>query len=253
MKSNRFFIEFAYNGTNYHGWQRQPDAITVQEKLEEGMQLLLRESISLVGAGRTDAGVHAKQMFAHFELDDPIKLDNIVYKLNRWLPDDISVFTVVNVNETAHARFDATARSYEYHFHLRPDPFFNHNSHILYRLPNFNKMNKAAQLLLEYNDFECFSRSNSDVHTYLCDLMNVSFEHQKYHVIFHIKANRFLRNMVRAIVGTLLEIGYDKMSVDHLHEVLKSKNRSMAGPSAPAQGLYLSRVHYPDHIFKIED
>lgn len=243
-KTHRFFIEFAYNGTNYHGWQRQPEAITVQQKLEEGLSMLLRDKILLTGAGRTDAGVHAMQMYAHFDWHSSSLMEEIVYRLNRWLPHDISVFDIFEVNPTVHTRFHATARSYEYHFHLRPDPFQYNRSYVLHRMPDFNLMQQAAHALLEYDDFQCFSRSNTDVKTYICDIMRADFEYRQHHVIFHIKANRFLRNMVRAIVGTLLEVGYGKINLDQFHEIIASKKRSNAGASAPAFGLYLSRVHY---------
>lgn len=249
-QKHRFFIEFAYNGTNYHGWQIQPEAITVQQKLQEGLSMLLRGNVALTGAGRTDAGVHAMQMFAHFDWHSSSLMEEIVYRLNRWLPPDISVFDIFEVATTAHTRFHATARSYEYHFHLRPDPFQYNRSYVLHRLPDFKIMQKAADLLLQHDDFQCFSRSNTDVKTYICDIMRADFECNQHHVIFHIKANRFLRNMVRAVVGTLLEVGYGKVSLTEFEDIIASKNRSNAGASAPAFGLYLSRVHYPESVLK---
>ena len=248
--SRRYFIEFAYDGTAYHGWQKQPDAISVQQKLEEGLSLLLRQEILTTGAGRTDAGVHAKQMFAHFDLNHKADLENITYKLNRWLPQDISIFSVFAVDGEDHARFHATSRSYEYHFHLRPDPFYNKSSYILHRRPNVELMQQAAKILLDYSNFKCFSRSKTQVKTYICDVTRAQFEQDGFHLVFHITADRFLRNMVRAIVGTLLEIGYGKKTMADLHKIIKSQDRSAAGASAPAHGLYLTKVDYPENILK---
>lgn len=246
----RYFIELAYDGTAYHGWQRQPDAVSVQSKVEEGLSLLLRTPIEVVAAGRTDAGVHATQMWVHADIPISISLDNFIFKINRWLPDDISIFRMLKAAPTAHARFDATARSYEYHFHLRPDPFQKNRSYLLYRRPDIDLMQQAAAILLDYKDFECFSRSQSDVRTYLCDITQADFELQGEHLVFHITANRFLRNMVRAIVGTLLDIGYGKIAVDDIHDIIASKNRSNAGASAPAYGLYLTKILYPEGTYE---
>ncbi|KQC34360.1 pseudouridine synthase [Nonlabens sp. YIK11] len=249
MQKQRYFIELAYDGTAYHGWQRQPQSISVQEVLEDGLLKMLRAKTYVTGAGRTDTGVHATQMFAHFDWEcelDPIQL---TYRLNRWFPKDISVFEIKKVTDKAHARFSATHRSYEYRFHLRPDPFKNRSRYILYRIPDIALMQKAADVLLDYTDFECFSRTNTDVKTYLCDISEARFEQNGFELIFHITANRFLRNMVRAVVGTLLEVGYGKLEVEDMHRILKSKDRGKAGASAPAQGLYLTRVRYPQEIW----
>ncbi len=248
-ENQRYFIEFAYDGTAYHGWQKQPEAITIQEVLEDGLQKMLRKEVHVMGAGRTDAGVHAAQMFAHFDFDQPIDLDHLTFRLNRWLPLDISVFKVHPVQAKAHARFHATSRSYEYRFHLRPDPFKNKCTYVLYREPNVALMQQAAQLLIGHQDFQCFSRSNTDVKTYLCDLTEARFEQNGYELIFHVTANRFLRNMVRAIVGTLLEVGYGKLQLDDISRILESKDRNEAGSSAPARGLYLTSVEYPKELF----
>ncbi len=246
--SKRYFIEFAYDGTHYHGWQKQPDAVTVQEKLEEGLSLLLKQEVLTTGAGRTDAGVHARQMFAHFDLEGPASIENIVYRLNRWLPEDISVFNLYKVGSEDHARFDAISRSYEYHIHLRPDPFFNKNSYILYRKPDFGLMQDAAHKLLDTKNFKCFSRSKTQVKTYNCTVTEARFQIDNHHVIFHITADRFLRNMVRAVMGTLLEIGYGKKTVDDLDHIINSQDRNQAGPSAPGHGLYLTKIEYPDRV-----
>lgn len=250
MSKSRFFLELGYDGTQYHGWQKQPDAITVQSKLEEGLSLILRDQIQVTAAGRTDAGVHARQMLVHLDLEEDQLIDNFIFKINRWLPVDIAVYNITPVQEDAHARFHATARSYEYHFHLRPDPFEAQRSYILHRLPEVSLMQEAATILLDYKDFECFSRTHTDVKTYLCDIREARFEQHDHHLVFHITADRFLRNMVRAIVGTLLEIGYKKIPVTAIHDIIKSKNRSEAGASAPAHGLYLTNIAYPETIWK---
>ncbi len=245
--TQRYFIELAYDGTNYHGWQRQPQAISVQQLVEEGLQKMLRSTIAITAAGRTDTGVHATQMFAHFNFLPDLNVSHLVYRLNRWLPQSISIYHIFPVAGTAHARFDAVSRSYEYHFQLRPNPFKNNYSYVLYSLPDFNLMNEAAQVLLTYTDFQCFSRVKTDVKTYLCTITEARFEQRDHTVIFHIRANRFLRNMVRAIVGTLLDIGYSKKTIAQLHQIIASKNRDLAGASAPARGLYLTKVEYPQH------
>ncbi len=249
QEKQRYFIEFSYDGTAYHGWQKQPQSITVQEVLEDGLQKMLRSEIHVMGAGRTDAGVHATQMFAHFDHEEPIDLEHLTFRLNRWLPLDISVFAVHKVNPKAHARFHATSRSYEYRFHLRSDPFKNKYAYVLYREPDVDLMQQAAQLLIGHKDFQCFSRSNTDVKTYLCHLTQARFERNDFDLIFHISANRFLRNMVRAIVGTLLDVGYGKIQIDDMERILDSKDRNEAGSSAPARGLYLTQVSYPKELF----
>lgn len=242
-------MELAYDGTNYHGWQRQPQSISVQEVLEDGLHKMLREKIAITGAGRTDAGVHAAYMVAHFVYKGEIDLEHLVYRMNRWLPKDIAVYTVKPVIDKAHARFHAYKRSYEYHFLLRPDPFQIKQAYVLFRKPDFELMQQAANILLEYKDFECFSRSNTDVKTFICDLTEARFEFQEHKVIFHITANRFLRNMVRAVVGTLLDVGYGKKEVEDMHKIIASRDRSKAGSSAPAGGLYLTKIHYPEELF----
>ncbi len=249
MSKQRFFLELGYDGTNYHGWQKQPDTVTVQSTLEEGLSLILRDDIKVTAAGRTDAGVHARQMLVHLDLEESQLIDNFIFKVNRWLPATIAVYNIKPVTADAHARFHATARSYEYHFHLRPDPFQDQRSYVLHRLPDVALMQEAAAILLDYKDFECFSRAHTDVKTYLCDIREARFESQGHHLIFHITADRFLRNMVRAIVGTLLDIGYAKLPVSAMHEIIKSKSRSKAGASAPAHGLYLTKIEYPEAIW----
>lgn len=245
----RYFIEIAYNGTKYFGWQIQPNAITVQEVLERAMSNLLRKEIKLAAAGRTDAGVHAKQLFAHFDFEEILDLSHLVFRLNSFLPKDIAVKNIVLVIADAHARFHASKREYEYVISLIKDPFSEGFTYFLHQKPNIEAMNQAAETLLSYQDFQCFSRTNTDVKTYYCTVEKAYWKVENDRLIFTITANRFLRNMVRAIVGTLLDVGYAKTSLEEFHAIIASKNRVNAGSSAPANGLYLTKVSYPDEIF----
>ena len=244
----RYFLELSYNGKAYHGWQNQPNAISVQEVIAKGLSTLLGESIDIVGAGRTDAGVHAKQMFAHFYTEVDFDADNLAYKLNSFLPIDIAIHAVFRVKSEAHARFDALSRTYLYRITLQKNVFEFDNTYFVKQPLNVEKMNTAAKILFEYNDFQCFSKSNTDVKTYYCDIMKAEWFFKNDELHFEIKANRFLRNMVRAIVGTMVEIGFGKLSVDDLHTIIQSKNRSEAGFSVPAHGLYLTEIEYSEDI-----
>ncbi|WP_298472904.1 tRNA pseudouridine(38-40) synthase TruA [uncultured Maribacter sp.] len=241
----RFFIQFSYFGKDYHGWQRQPNAITVQEVLEGSLSTILSTKVVLTGAGRTDAGVHAKQMYAHFNLDKILEVEELVYRVNSLLPEDIAVQRIVETKEDAHARFDATARTYEYWITKKKDPFCIDTSHYIKQSINIGAMNQAAKILLKEKDFECFSKSNTDVYTYLCNITQAKWEQKGNLLVFTITANRFLRNMVRAIVGTLLEVGMGKIKVEDVNTIIKSKDRAQAGVSVPAKGLYLTQVLYP--------
>ena len=245
----RYFIEITFNGKNYHGWQIQPDAVSVQQTIEEALSTILRSKIEIVGAGRTDAGVHAKEIFAHFDFTEKIQTEDLVYKLNSFLPLDIAINNILPVKEDAHARFDALSRTYEYHIVLKKNPFVIDFCHRLHHCPDVEKMNQAAEILYNYKDFQCFSRSKTDVKTYNCTLTKAHWEKVDDRLIFTITADRFLRNMVRAIVGTLLDIGFDKINTDDFHNIIKSKNRNNAGTSVPAEGLYLTRVVYPKELF----
>jgi len=245
----RYFLEIAYNGKNYFGWQRQPNEISVQQVLEECLTTFLRQHISIVGAGRTDTGVHAKQMFAHFDCDVIEDLDNFRYRMNSFLPYDIVINEVMAVAASAHARFDAKERTYQYVIVTKKDPFKDKLAYQLFHKPDVVKMNQAAKLLLGRQDFKCFSKSKTDVKTYYCDIKSALWVEEGSKIVFTITADRFLRNMVRAIVGTLLDIGFGKKSVADLEAILNSGNRSMAGASAPAEGLYLVEVAYPSAIF----
>lgn len=242
----RYFLEFAYNGTFYHGWQLQPDAITVQEVLTKAISTLLRTPIELVGAGRTDAGVHAKQMFAHFDYEQSFNINSLVQRMNSFLPEDIVVYDIHTVAEDAHARFDATARTYEYHIHQFKDAFCNAGSYYHFRSLNVGLMNQAAQILFEYEDFECFSKTHTDVFTFNCTIYKAQWDVLPDHkLVFTVSANRFLRNMVRAIVGTLVNVGLEKITLDDFRQIIESKDRGQAGFSVPGKGLYLTQVSYP--------
>lgn len=241
----RYFIKFAYNGKNYFGFQIQPNAISIQETLDMALSLLLKQKIEIVGAGRTDSGVHAKEMYAHFDYDGEIDSKYWTKKLNSYLPNDIVLFDFIQVDDEAHARFDATSRTYEYYIHSYKDVFNQDGSWYFSKELDIDKMNKACDLLFKHIDFECFSKVNTDVHTFNCVITKAYWIQKENQLIFTIKADRFLRNMVRAIVGTMINIGLGKISIDDFEKIIESKNRSKAGFSVPAHGLYLVKVNYP--------
>lgn len=239
----RYFLELSYNGKNYHGWQIQPDAISVQEKLNKALSTIYQREIEVVGAGRTDTGVHASQMFAHFDVDE-LK-EEIVFKLNSILPNDITIKSIRGVDAEKHARFDAISRSYEYRIWLGRNPFLlDFTWQIHSQKPDVSLMNEAATLLLTYKDFQCFSKVKTDVYTYNCDVTEAFWKQEKEALTFYITANRFLRNMVRAIVGTLFDVGLGRISVEDFKAIIESKNRSNAGLSVPAKGLFLTKITY---------
>ena len=246
----RYFIEFSYNGRVYHGWQFQPNAITVQEVLESALCTLLKSEISVMGAGRTDAGVHATNMFAHFDSEVSIERKNLVYKLNSLLPKDIAVVSIFEVNSEAHARFDALSRTYHYRISTSKNVFNYDFAYEVQLSLNVEAMNEACKILFQYKDFQCFSKSNTDVKTYNCDIKEAFWTQNSDQLIFIITADRFLRNMVRAIVGTMVNIGLGKLKPEVLHDIIASKDRSNAGFSAPAHGLYLVEIIYPETIKK---
>jgi tRNA pseudouridine38-40 synthase len=243
----RYFLELAYNGTAYHGWQIQNNAVSVQEKINNALSTLCRTEIETIGCGRTDTGVHAKQLFAHFDVSTDIDVlsSRFLHSANAMLPYDIVVKRFVKVENDAHARFDATLRSYEYHIHFLKDPFLHNRSWLLRDEPDISLMNKAAQILMEYRDFSCFSKSNTQTFTNNCIITRAEWIKTDNGIIFHISADRFLRNMVRAIVGTLIRIGKNELRVEEIRNVIASKDRSNAGESVPACGLYLTEVKYP--------
>jgi tRNA pseudouridine38-40 synthase len=241
----RYFIELAYNGTNYHGWQSQPNAVSVQETLEKALTLLLKTPIEIVGAGRTDAGVHAKQMYAHFDYPEELDAPFWVTKLNSYLPKSIVIYNIHPVSDDAHARFDATSRTYEYHLHTFKDAFINEGSWLYCQPLQLDLMNEATALLLHHTDFECFSKAHTDVFTFNCTITKAFWQQNGNQIVFTITADRFLRNMVRAIVGTFINIGLQKITIVDLQRILDSKDRSQAGFSVPAHGLYLTQITYP--------
>ncbi|GAC1308505.1 MAG: tRNA pseudouridine(38-40) synthase TruA [Mucilaginibacter sp.] len=248
----RYFIELSYDGTNYHGWQVQPNATSVQEVLNKSLSVVLREPIETIGCGRTDTGVHAREFFAHFDaaksvVDSPWTIalsENIVRSVNGILPKDIAVKRIFPVDRNAHARFDATLRSYEYHIHFNKDPFKTGYSWELRDRPDIELMNKAAAVIMEHTDFSCFSKSNTQVKTNICKITKAEWVAGDSGIVFHISADRFLRNMVRAIVGTMIMVGKQEIKPEDVRAIIESKNRSKAGTSVPACGLYLAGVKY---------
>ncbi|SHF73212.1 tRNA pseudouridine38-40 synthase [Flavobacterium segetis] len=240
----RYFIKLAYSGTHYHGWQQQPNATSVQETINIAISTILNTEINLMGAGRTDTGVHAKEMFAHFDFDKIIDAPNIIHKLNSYLPKDIAVHDIILVADEAHARFDAIKRTYEYQINLGKDPFSQGQSWYFYQSLDITLMNEAAKLLFNYIDFQCFSKVNTDVNTFDCTIYQAQWILDNEKLIFTISSNRFLRNMVRAIVGTLVNVGLRKITVNDFENIIKSKNRDRAGFSVPAHGLYLIEIEY---------
>ncbi|UZO79244.1 tRNA pseudouridine(38-40) synthase TruA [Aquimarina sp. ERC-38] len=245
----RYFIDISFKGSSYHGWQKQPNANTVQETIEEKLSILFHRKVDIIGAGRTDSGVHARQLIAHLDLDESEDLTNILYRLNSFLPQNISINSIVPVIYEAHARFSALSRSYIYKVHTQKNPFFNDFSYLVTHPLDIAMMNKAAGMLLDYKNFKCFSKGKTDVKTYFCDIKEAGWRMEGNQLQFYIKADRFLRNMVRAIVGTLLEIGSGKLPITELPVIIESQNRSKAGFSVPAHGLYLQEVTYPQSIY----
>ncbi len=241
----RFFITLSFDGTNYHGWQIQPNSDSVQQRLQEALSTLLRQPVEVVGAGRTDTGVHARMMVAHFDWEELIDGKQLAYKLNKFLPQDIAVQEVRLVDEEKHARFSATSRTYHYFIHMRKDPFQQAYSwQVPFKL-DFEKMNEAAKVLLEYKDFTSFSKVNTDTKTNLCDVKEAFWEEiapDRWR--FTITANRFLRNMVRAIVGTLVEVGRGRLRLEDVRRIIEAKDRCSAGESVPAKGLFLVDIKY---------
>ncbi len=247
----RYFVYLAYDGTSYHGWQIQPNGNSVQEELMKALSTLLRRPVEVVGAGRTDAGVHASLMVAHFDATEPCDPVFLTDKLNRLLPPDISVYRVVPVKADAHARFDATSRTYKYYVTTTKTPFGRAYKCRLFGAPlDFCRMNEAADVLAEYTDFTSFSKLHTDVKTNNCRIMHARWEQvSDTEWVFTIRADRFLRNMVRAIVGTLFEVGRGKLSVEGFRRIIEQKDRCKAGTSAPGHALFLVDVEYPEEVF----
>lgn len=247
---NRYFVYLGYNGKNFCGWQIQPNGMTVQQSVEEALATLLRRPVPVVGAGRTDAGVHARLMVAHFEVEEPVAdLVLLARKLNRLLPRDIAIYRIVPVRPDAHARFDAVSRTYKYYVTARKDPF---NYDFVCRITNtldFDAMNEACLTLFDYTDFTSFSKLHTDVKTNNCRIYRAGWEQEGDVWVFTIQADRFLRNMVRAIVGTLLEVGRGRLSVTGFRQVIEAKDRCRAGTSVPGHALFLVDVTYPESLF----
>lgn len=241
----RYFIEISYLGTNYHGWQSQPNAITIQEITENCLSKILNNPVKLVAAGRTDAGVHAKQMYAHFDSDMKINdIKSFEHKVNSFLPKDIVVRKLIFVNDNAHARFDALYREYEYHISLKKNPFVIDKAYFFKKSLDIKKMNKCCNIMLQYTNFKSFSKSKTDVKTYDCKIYEAEWMLNENYLIFKIKADRFLRNMVRAIVGTLIEIGLGKITEKEFKLIIEKKDRQLAGFSVPAHALFLKKIDY---------
>ena len=247
----RYFIHLAYNGTPYHGWQIQPNASSVQETLENAFSLLLGETIGIVGCGRTDTGVHASDFYAHFEIEKELsdtELTQLTFKANSFLSDDIRIYRIFMVNNDVHARFSATARTYQYHVSNVKQPFGKDFCHRVFYKPDIELMNKAAKILFEYTDFTSFSKLHTQTATNNCTILHAHWDMVGEEYVFTISANRFLRNMVRAITGTLLEVGRGKLSLDDFRKVIESKNRCNAGTSLPAKALFLTKVEYEGRL-----
>ena len=243
----RYFIYLSFDGSRYHGWQVQPNGNSIQAEMQRALATLLRQEVEVVGAGRTDAGVHAAKMVAHFDSDKQVDPYQLTYKLNRLLPHDIAVSQVREVDESMHARFSATSRTYHYFLHTYKDPFVERYSCQLgYRL-DFDLMNEAGRILTTYSDFGAFCKSHTDVKTTICHVTEALWEEIAPHKYrFTITANRFLRNMVRAVVGTLVDVGRGRLSLDQFQSIIESKSRTKAGESMPAKALFLVDVTYPD-------
>lgn len=245
----RYFIQLSYDGTSYHGWQIQPNGITVQETLEKALSVVARETVAVTGAGRTDAGVHSSFFVAHFDTENE-NLDNekIIHNLNALLPCDIAIQRVYKVNPDAHARFDALSRTYKYYLIKSKDPFSRQYAAKETRTPNLAKMNEAAFKLFNYEDFTSFSKLGTDAKTNNCKVDLAEWADEVNRFVFTIKADRFLRNMVRAIVGTLLEVGFGKITIDDFCRIIEAKDRCAAGASVPAKGLFLVDIGYPEKL-----
>jgi tRNA pseudouridine38-40 synthase len=242
----RYFVWFSYDGGRYHGWQLQPNGVTVQSELQRCLSVLLRREVSVTGAGRTDAGVHARRMAAHFDVDAlPMTTQDLVHRLNGMLPYDIGVYGIEAVADDMHARFSALARTYRYYVHTRKDPFLRQYSLELHYRLDYGLMNEAAGILMEYDDFGAFCKAGSDVKTTICHVTHARW-HQTSDTTwyFEITANRFLRNMVRAVVGTLVEVGRHRLSLADFRQVIEHGSRTQAGESMPAKALFLEDVRY---------
>jgi len=246
---HRYFIKLAYNGTNYHGWQRQENALSVQEVIETGLSLKLGRDIQVVGAGRTDTGVHAEEFYIHFDCEElTLSLEKLIYALNSYYTEDIAIYDIFPVHPEMHTRFSALSRTYEYRISRKKDPFKQDFTFQFTGKLDIELMNKGAEILYEYIDFTSFSKLHTQVKTNNCKIHQAQWELNGDLLVFTISADRFLRNMVRAIVGTLLDLGKHKIDLNSLRKIIENKNRSEAGFSVPAKGLYLTKITYPDNL-----
>ncbi len=243
----RYFIHLAYKGTNYSGWQIQPNAPSVQETLQKCLSTILREKITVTGAGRTDTGVHARSFYAHFntKVNLSFSTKDFIYKLNQFLPKDIVIFDICKMHNEAHSRFDAISRTYKYYISLGKEIFQGDYCWQINFKPDMDQMNLAASELLKFNDFTSFSKLHTDVKTNICKIEYAAWNMESKYLIFTIKADRFLRNMVRSIVGTLIEVGKKKLDINEFQQIILMKDRAKAGMSVPAEGLFLERIEYP--------
>lgn len=244
----RFFLDIAYKGTAFHGWQQQPNALTVQEVLQTAISTVLREPVELTGSGRTDTGVHAAQQIAHLDITEPLT-EELIFRINCVLPREIAIKDFFRVKPDAHARFDALSREYEYRLRRKKDPFLSDFACYFSRPLNLEAMNRAASVLLRHKDFQSFSKVHTSVENFKCDVAVAEWLEREGLIVFHVKANRFLRGMVRALVGTMLTIGMGKQSPEVMEDILNSRDRRKAGAAAPPEGLFLTRVNYPSDIF----
>jgi tRNA pseudouridine38-40 synthase len=240
----RYFLDISYKGTSFHGWQRQPNAYTVQEALEQAMKVLLQEEVQVTASGRTDTGVHALQQMVHFDTVHSLNQD-FTYKLNHILPESIVANHLYEVSNEAHSRFDAISRSYEYHIHISKDPFVNQQSYLVKPRLDLERLNSAAAYLIGKQNFCSFSKVHTSVAHFECDITEARWEQAGNKIIFHVTANRFLRGMVRALVGTMLEVGIGKQEVSWIKEILDAKDRKAAGRAVDPEGLFLTKVVYP--------
>ncbi len=245
----RYFFEIQYDGKNYHGWQSQKNATGVQGVVEQSLSTLMNIPISIVGSGRTDTGVHCVQQFFHADIDKAFDLEILLYKLNSFLPKDIAIHSIVRTKPEAHARFSATSRAYEYRVTKKKNPFLEGYALHYFKPVNIQTMNRAAAFILGAHDFQCFSKVKTDVNNFLCTVKKAQWVEKGDTLIFQIEANRFLRGMVRATVGTLLDVGTGKISVTDFKQIIKSKDRKKAGENVSPEGLFLTRVKYPASIF----
>ena len=242
---SRFFIKLAYNGTPFNGWQIQPNAPTVQEKIETVLSTVLREKVAVVGCGRTDSGVHASEFFAHFESNKEVDTESLTFKMNCMLPNEIAIFKIFKVPDELHARFSATARTYHYHINQVKDAFGFKQSWFMNTVLNLQKMNEACRHLFGTQDFTSFSKLHTQTHTNMCTISKAEWVQDGSNLVFTITADRFLHNMVRAIVGTCIEVGRGKITSEDFKNIIKSKSRQKAGASVPGHGLYLAKIEYP--------